>query len=328
MSGLANRLKDALNVDGYRVFTGTGNVTMANEGTLEVKKATGAATTVTLPANPKAGWHRWVKDGKGDANTNNITVQASTGNIDDAATFVISNNYGSALFVYDGSQWRVQGGYNLSSVTGPLSVSGALTVTSTSASSLAVGPNGATNPTLKVDGSTASAATGLKVKSAAAGSGLALSVITSGTNEPLTLDAAGSGIVNIGSVSTGPVVLGRGAASVIVENCTLTSLAGTNQTLTAAQLLGGIIEHAPTGAATDTTDTATNLDAAYAAATKDTFVTTLINTSAGANAITLAGGSGVTLKGSATTVGQNKTATLTFRRTGAGAWTCYVTISA
>src|SRR5581483_5156481 len=105
------------------------------------------------------------------------------------------------------SQWRVQGGYNLSSVTGPLSVSGALTVTSTSASSLAVGPNGATNPTLKVDGSTASAATGLKVKSAAAGSGLALSVITSGTNEPLTLDAAGSGIVNIGSVSTGPVVL-------------------------------------------------------------------------------------------------------------------------
>src|SRR5581483_2513168 len=154
-------------------------------------------------------------------------------------------------------------------------------------------------------------ATGLKVKSAAAGSGLALSVITSGTNEPLTLDAAGSGIVNIGSVSTGPVVLGRGAASVIVENCTLTSLAGTNQTLTAAQLLGGIIEHAPTGAATDTTDTATNLDAAYAAATKDTFVTTLINTSAGANAITLAGGSGVTLKGSATTVGQNKTATLT-----------------
>lgn len=83
------------------------------------------------------------------------------------------------------------------------------TITSTSASALAVGPAGATNPTLQVDASTASAATGLKVKGAAAAGGLALSVVTSGTNENLTIDAAGSGTITLGATSTGAITLTR-----------------------------------------------------------------------------------------------------------------------
>ena len=98
------------------------------------------------------------------------------------------------------------GAITLGAATG---VTGAITGTSASASALTVGPNGATNPTLKVDGSTASAATGLQVKSAAAAAGLALSVVSSGTNENLTVDAKGSGTITLGGTSTGAITLTR-----------------------------------------------------------------------------------------------------------------------
>jgi hypothetical protein len=89
------------------------------------------------------------------------------------------------------------------------SFSGAVSVTSASATALAVGLNGATNPALLVDASTAFSATGIKIKSAAAGGGVAISVITSGTNENLALDAAGSGTIVIGGTSTGAITLTR-----------------------------------------------------------------------------------------------------------------------
>src|SRR3990167_412294 len=52
-----------------------------------------------------------------------------------------------------------------------------------SATAITVGPNGATDPTFQVDTNTASAATGLKITGAAAASGVALVVVSSGTNE-------------------------------------------------------------------------------------------------------------------------------------------------
>lgn len=84
---------------------------------------------------------------------------------------------------------------------------GGTLITSASSGSLIVGPNGVTNPTFNVDDSTASAATGFNIKSAAAAGGLALSVISSGSNENLTLNAKGSGSVTIGNTSTGPIIL-------------------------------------------------------------------------------------------------------------------------
>lgn len=94
-------------------------------------------------------------------------------------------------------------------------VTGAITGTSASASALTVGLNGATNPALQIDASTASSATGLKVKSAAAAAGVALSVISSGTNEALTIDAKGSGTISIGATSTGSVNIGGNAKTVL-----------------------------------------------------------------------------------------------------------------
>lgn len=92
--------------------------------------------------------------------------------------------------------------------TGSILHGAATSVSSSSASALAVGPNGAANPVLQVDGSTSSAATGVKVKGAAAAGGVAISVVSSGTNENLTIDAKGSGTVTINGTATGAVLSG------------------------------------------------------------------------------------------------------------------------
>lgn len=82
-------------------------------------------------------------------------------------------------------------------------------IASVAITALAVGPAGATNPTLQVDSSVASAATGIKVTGAAAAGGVAIAAISSGTNENLTIDAKGSGTITIGGTSTGSFVVSR-----------------------------------------------------------------------------------------------------------------------
>lgn len=103
------------------------------------------------------------------------------------------------------------------------SVAGTLTGTSNNASALTVGRQGATNPVLQVDASTATVATGLKIKGAAAAGGLALSVVTSGTNENLTLDAAGSGTITLGGTSTGAIALTRATTAPTLNGNTFTT---------------------------------------------------------------------------------------------------------
>ena len=83
------------------------------------------------------------------------------------------------------------------------------TITSSSAQAFAVGLNGLTNPAFNVDSSAALQADGLNVAGAAAGSGAAVKVITSGTNAPLTIDAAGSGTITIAGTSTGAITMTR-----------------------------------------------------------------------------------------------------------------------
>jgi hypothetical protein len=98
--------------------------------------------------------------------------------------------------------------------TGSITASGNLnsgtnTVTSNSSSSLAVGPNGATNPVFKVDSSTASQAAGLNITGAATGGTVAIAAIDSGANASLSINGKGSGTISIGNVSTGAITLTR-----------------------------------------------------------------------------------------------------------------------
>lgn len=89
-----------------RVVTAAGAVTVsATDDVVVVNKTVGAATTVNLPAG-FTGRRYTIKDGKGDAAANNITITPAAGNIDGAGTLVISANYGKATIVYNGTQWN------------------------------------------------------------------------------------------------------------------------------------------------------------------------------------------------------------------------------
>jgi hypothetical protein len=91
-----------------RVVTAAGAVTVLDtEEVIIIKKTSGAATAVNLPAGPETGKVYNIKDGKGDAGTNNITITPSSGNINGSATYVISTNYGAAEIVYTGTEWFV-----------------------------------------------------------------------------------------------------------------------------------------------------------------------------------------------------------------------------
>lgn len=93
-----------------RVVTASGAVTVSATTDYEVvvNKTSGAATTVNLPASPATGLAYIIKDGKGDAATNNITVTPNAGNIDGSSTFVMSTNFQSQAFIYNGTQWNAQ----------------------------------------------------------------------------------------------------------------------------------------------------------------------------------------------------------------------------
>lgn len=91
-----------------RVHT-VGSVTVAAglDDVIIVNKTVAGATAVTLPGSPTQGDQYTIKDGKGDAAANNITVSPSAGNIDGAATNVINSNFGFRTYIYNGTQWNV-----------------------------------------------------------------------------------------------------------------------------------------------------------------------------------------------------------------------------
>lgn len=86
---------------------------------------------------------------------------------------------------------------------------GPATVTSASASALAVGLNGATNPAFSVDASTGSQAAGLNVLGGTTTGAVALRILSSGTNNSLTIDAKGNGTLTLNGTATGGITASR-----------------------------------------------------------------------------------------------------------------------
>lgn len=94
-------------INTIRVVSVSGSVTVATtDYIVEIKKTVGAATTVTLPSTPTVGETHVIKDEKGDAYTNNITVTGSA-SIDGQSSFIMNVNYSGYSFVYDGAEWGV-----------------------------------------------------------------------------------------------------------------------------------------------------------------------------------------------------------------------------
>lgn len=212
-------------------------------------------------------------------------------------------------------------------ISGSLPLTGALTVTSSSATALVVGPTGTTNPSLVVDASAASSEDGLKVTSTN-GLGAKLSTVSADANADMSIDALGTGTVRIGATSTGMVITSRGAKKSIVNAVTLTALGATqNSTPTASQLIGGFIsQQSQTAGGTVTFDNGTNISAAIpGVATGDSFTCLFANI--GNQTLTFTSATGATVVGTAA-LATLKNAMLTFVCTGTNTWNVYTTISA
>jgi hypothetical protein len=75
---------------------------------LVVNKTSGSATAVTLPSSPVAWTQTYtVKDGKGDAGTNNITLTPASGTIDGQANYVMQIPRQAVSLLSDGTNWYI-----------------------------------------------------------------------------------------------------------------------------------------------------------------------------------------------------------------------------
>ncbi len=101
----------------------------------------------------------------------------------------------NANYFWDATNHRLGLGNAAPSTT--LDVTGSQNITSTSANALTVGPNGATNPVLQIDASTASSVTGIKITGAAVGSGVKIEAISSAATEDIILGAKSTGSVRL-----------------------------------------------------------------------------------------------------------------------------------
>lgn len=97
-------------VSNVTVFTSAGNYSVtANDRYVVINKATGGATGVTLPTTPVRGRLLTIKDGKGDSQTNAITITGSQ-NIDGilgSTGIVVNINFASVDLVFNGTIWNV-----------------------------------------------------------------------------------------------------------------------------------------------------------------------------------------------------------------------------
>lgn len=151
-------------------------------------------------------------NGCGGGGGGSLAIVNSTSNVTDYLPLTTSTSLSGVTTLYGNSLLT----FNPS--TGATGIPGALTVTATSASAFAVGQNGATNPALTVNTNTISSTTGISIISAATGSGAALGVTSSGTNEALTINSKGSGTINIGGNTNGQINLSTGNSSVVIQN--------------------------------------------------------------------------------------------------------------
>lgn len=106
-------------------------------------------------------------------------------------------------------------GSNALAVTGTTSFTGAATVTgatqiiNNTATAFLVGQVNGANTAFQIDASVGSLAAGLKITGAVTGGTVAITVIDTGSNTNLAIDAKGSGTVSIAGNSTGAIVLNR-----------------------------------------------------------------------------------------------------------------------
>lgn len=197
----ATKVSSAININGvsgivgaYTGGTGTNPTLKFSIGTTGITSFFGTTTDAAFQV-----------DGSVASSGTGIKVTSSAA-ASGAKLAAISTGTNESLLI----DAKGSGGVDIATTsTGNINLRRTSVVTSTSASALTVGRQGATDPVLAVDASAGSVATGIKVTGAAAASRAAVSVISSGTNEGLSIDAKGSGTIRFGATSTGAIEFSR-----------------------------------------------------------------------------------------------------------------------
>lgn len=127
------------------------------------------------------------------------------------------------------------------------------------------------------------------------------------------------------TIAAGGLIVSAGRVREVLTPADLDAQSGT---LTAAQIVGGILVHTSvTGAGTLTTDTATAIiagDGGVGDLTANGQCITCLVINDGTQTVTVAGGTDVTIADAGQTIGADEAAVLIFRRTSATAVTCYI----
>jgi hypothetical protein len=178
--------------------------------------ATASITLGTSAATPNPASSYSATTGLFSGASGQLSV-TSTGN--EVARFTgtgvsIGTSYAATAAPSNGMIVQGNVGIGTTSPSSTLAVNGATTITSSSSNALAIGTNGASNPAFQVNTSGASSVTGLSVQSAAAGSGVTLQAISSGTNENLTIESKGAGVLGLQNTGSGTVQLSSALGSV------------------------------------------------------------------------------------------------------------------
>lgn len=93
--------------DPLDIITSGGVVNLtSNSHRIVVNKTLGSPTTINLPTSPFYGQEVRIKDGKGDAATNNVTISHPSG-IDAWSSVIMKHDYQSFDFLWNGTQWNI-----------------------------------------------------------------------------------------------------------------------------------------------------------------------------------------------------------------------------
>jgi len=148
----------------------------------------------------------------GTASGSVVTVDGTQTQTNKTLTSPVINgatSSGSTTIDLSGNSGAFKTPSGINTLSGAVVTSSTITQTSASGSAFVSGPNGGTNPVFQLVNSVSSAATGLSVTGRAATAGVDLTVLSSGTNENLVINAKGSGTITLNPTGTGNVVMGR-----------------------------------------------------------------------------------------------------------------------
>ncbi|WP_435007989.1 beta strand repeat-containing protein [Tundrisphaera lichenicola] len=232
-SGAATFIGNTLNIPQY---SGGGSVTWPTSGQIVVSNGTSSPAGLAevdgqCVVGSGGSWVAGSCSGTSSSNLGTSVSAASPQVTGDATTGFYTAGAGKVDVTISGSkvaEWSSTG----------VATTGTNSVTSSSATALAVGANGTTNPVLTVDASTASQATGVAIKGAATGSAATITATDSGANGPLTIASKGSGALTLNAPSTSGTIALQNNSSLVasIGKTGLTLTPGTTGTASLSHL--------------------------------------------------------------------------------------------